>query len=100
MLAGAVVDRLSQDDLVDRIDDSARIARCVWNRCVWKQPQSPTKTLGVTLRESLGGRNLAAIGYQADIDRCAQLNTIDGIVERIRPGEAVFEYRADRAAAT
>ena len=90
LLAGAIVDRLdSKASLGDRdnIDDSARLA---WN--AWKQTQTTHTPLANTLRQSLGGRNLLRVGYQQDIDRCAEVSAIDGIVQRVERGKPVFRY--------
>lgn len=96
LLAGALVDRLVGADAADsesRIDDSARIA---WS--VWSQAVASDQPLGQTLRLSLGGRNLIAAGYDADIERCARIDTVPGIVERIDRSETRFAYRADLSA--
>ena len=93
LLAGAIVDRLAPPELngsepSGHIDDSARIA---WS--AWRQADVNTRPLQQSLRHSLGGRNMVAAGFEADLERCAQVSTIDGIVERVDPGKAVFEYR-------
>ncbi|MCA9136128.1 MAG: 2-phosphosulfolactate phosphatase [Planctomycetales bacterium] len=88
LLAGAIVDRLFHSIEIDRIDDSARIARHSW-----QQVQSGKRPLVELLRQSLGGRNLIDVGFAEDIVRCSRINTINGIVERVHLGESVFEYR-------
>ncbi|WP_182866239.1 2-phosphosulfolactate phosphatase [Stieleria mannarensis] len=92
LLAGVIIDRLNEcgdgpSEPADHLDDSARIA---WS--TWRQSQTPARSLEETLALSLGGRNLIEAGYQADIGRCAQIDAIDGIVERVDPGEAVFRF--------
>jgi 2-phosphosulfolactate phosphatase len=88
LLAGAIVDRLKSLTRSIPIDDSARIALSAWREVL--AAESP---LEETLRESLGGRNLISVGFQADIDRCAKTDTIDGVVERVDGERAVFEFR-------
>lgn len=88
LLAGALVDRFVHSGMTDHVDDSARIA---WHS--WQQSQSDSRPLRAVLRQSLGGRNLIKVGFADDIDRCSQVNTIDGIVERVNIGEPTFEYR-------
>ncbi|QDV41902.1 putative 2-phosphosulfolactate phosphatase [Stieleria neptunia] len=93
LLAGAIIDRLDPPALQDsapsgHLDDSARIA---WS--AWRQADVNTRPLGQSLAQSLGGRNLIEAGYEADLQRCAQVSTIDGTIERVDPGEAVFEFR-------
>jgi 2-phosphosulfolactate phosphatase len=89
LLAGAIVDRLKPSERSIQIDDSARIARSAWRQVL--ATESP---LEESLRQSLGGRNLIAVGFEADVDRCAKTNTIDGVVERVDGERAVFEFRS------
>ncbi|QEG01158.1 putative 2-phosphosulfolactate phosphatase [Stieleria maiorica] len=92
LLAGAIIDRLNESgsgpgEPTDHLDDSARIA---WS--AWRQSLTPARALEESLALSLGGRNLIEAGYTSDIGRCAQIDTIDGIAERVDPGKAVFRF--------
>ncbi|SRR6056297_1799210 len=93
LLAGAMVDVLLRrfDDF--RINDPARIARDAW-RALDPDTERLTERLTAALRQSYGGRNLIAAGYEDDVERCASIDTVSGIMQRETPGEAVFRYRA------
>jgi 2-phosphosulfolactate phosphatase len=73
LFAGAVV-----DDLAGRqkyvLNDQAEIAADAWRAAVRVLTDRP---LGVTLRNSRGGRNLIEIGQESDIDLAAQLDRFD-----------------------
>lgn len=89
LLAGAMVERLTQSQRPVQIDDSARIARAAWRQML--AAETPLKE---GLRQSRGGRNLMAVGFEADIDRCANINTIDGVIERVESHETAFQFHA------
>ena len=89
LLAGAIVEKLNPSGQGVQIDESARIALSAW-----RETLSVDSTLQAALRKSLGGRNLIAVGFEADIDRCSKTNTIDGVVERIEGERAIFEFRS------
>jgi len=82
LLAGAVV-----DDLVRsagggagaiRLNDQAEIAADAWQTAVRVLTDRP---LGITLRDSRGGRNLIEIGQENDIDLAAQIDKFDIVPE-------------------
>jgi 2-phosphosulfolactate phosphatase len=98
LLAGAMVQQLTRIDAAASIDDSARIALEGWRQAGIRNGSSQG-SLAKRLRLSLGGRNLNALGMGADIARCAKMNSIDGIVERVSGDESVFHYAAFQYAA-
>ncbi|OYP36990.1 hypothetical protein CGZ80_06435 [Rhodopirellula sp. MGV] len=77
LLAGAIVDGLMQRDTSNKVDDSARMA---W--ASWQQACATGKPLAESLGLSLGGRNLLRVGYAEDLQRCAVIDSANGIVER------------------
>ncbi len=93
LLAGAMVAALTGrcDDF--RINDPARIARDTW-RALDPVNERLGERLTAALRQSYGGRNLIAAGYEDDVERCANIDTVSGTVQRERPCEAVFRYHA------
>ena len=93
LLAGAMVDALIKRSDDFRINDPARIARDTW-RALDLSPERADEGLTEALRQSYGGRNLIAAGYEDDVERCASIDQISGIVQRDHPAEPVFRYHA------
>ncbi|MEO1617802.1 MAG: 2-phosphosulfolactate phosphatase, partial [Planctomycetota bacterium] len=89
LLAGGIVSQLAAAGDC-KLDDSAHLARLHWQNAV-----SSEGGLENALRESLGGRNLIALGFNSDVQRCAEVDHIRGWVERdSSPGEpCVFSFR-------
>ncbi|WP_436714570.1 2-phosphosulfolactate phosphatase [Roseiconus lacunae] len=90
LLAGAMIDRFGgTDDERIVLDDSARLA---W--AAWRQVNDSGIPLGETLRDSLGGRNLLAAGYGADLDRCAAVDSVGGTIERLpaQPDDVIVSF--------
>jgi len=77
LLAGAVVDDLVRHGKV-QLNDQAEIAADAWRTAVRLMTDRP---LGVTLRDSRGGRNLIDIGQASDIDLAAQIDKFDIVPE-------------------
>ncbi|HKD37434.1 MAG TPA: 2-phosphosulfolactate phosphatase [Pirellulales bacterium] len=81
LCAGAIVDRLLSDGRASGHDlnDEARIACDAWRETI-NGPETCklglSKVLGLTLRETQGGRNLIALGLERDIDAAAQIDKI------------------------
>jgi 2-phosphosulfolactate phosphatase len=80
LLAGAVVDDLvrTKQDSSPVLNDQAEIAADAWRTAVRLLIDRP---LGMTLRDSRGGRNLIEIGHENDIDLAAQLDRFDIVPE-------------------
>ena len=92
LLAGAIAQSRDSDGSAT-MDDSARLAVSAW-----QQVHDSGQTLADAFRQSLGGRNLIRSGYEMDLNRCAVIDSIDGIVERTAtcptdPTVATFLYR-------
>jgi len=92
LLAGAMVDVLMSRWEDFRINDSARIAWATW-RALQLPSDGIEEALTQALRQSYGGRNLIAAGYEDDVERCAGIDRISGIVEREAPEQAIFRFR-------
>lgn len=76
LCAGAIATELENehpDAMV--LDDSARVASAFW------QTVSPGPPLREAMRGSRGGVNLVELGYDRDIDRCAEIDRCDLVPE-------------------
>ncbi|MEL6109132.1 MAG: 2-phosphosulfolactate phosphatase [Planctomycetota bacterium] len=94
LLAGAIADHCNPNSDCD-IDDSARLAIAAWREVTsaTNEEVDLESALASTLTRSLGGRNLIALGYDLDVQRCARVNTIEGYVERVADDNR-FQYRS------
>jgi 2-phosphosulfolactate phosphatase len=92
LAAGAIVYALVEADrpatmstvLHYRIDDNAHEALGQWHELMdaaKRSGASLTDQLAVQMRDTPGGRNLLAIGQDADIAACAQLDSLDIVPE-------------------
>lgn len=77
LLAGAMVTELKRSGPAT-LNDQAEIAADAWQTAVRFLTDRP---LGMTLRDSRGGRNLIGIGHENDIDLAAQLDRFDIVPE-------------------
>ncbi|MEM6470041.1 MAG: 2-phosphosulfolactate phosphatase [Planctomycetota bacterium] len=75
LLAGGIAEALGEHEAWS-MDDASSLARLHW--------QQANDGAGVlaALRDSRGGRNLIALGYDADVEECSRLNHVQGWVER------------------
>ena len=81
LLAGAIVDRLHAENMESReCNDQAAIAREAWQ--AEARDLAAKSQLNRALRNTRGGRNLLAIGQQADIEIAAEIDKFD-IVPRL-----------------
>jgi len=87
LLAGAVVERLC-GRLAPRLNDQALLAGDAWRAIT---TEFPDPALADVLRHTRGGRNLAAIGLEQDIDAAALVDSLD-LVPRL--DVAAWEIRA------
>jgi 2-phosphosulfolactate phosphatase len=76
LAAGALVDAVLRAgrELID--DDTARL--CL---SAWREASRTPDALHRAIRESLGGRNLLARGFDADVAFCSRLNTLRTVPE-------------------
>lgn len=108
LLAGAIVDhrcrgtagtdrnntdKINTDSDAIELDDCARIARDAW-RYRFATSDTESTALARALAQSQGGRNLIAAGFADDIQRCARVNHVHGLVERVGSAPTCFRYRA------
>jgi 2-phosphosulfolactate phosphatase len=77
LLAGAFVDDLARSKKCV-LNDQALLAADAWRTAVRVLTDRP---LGITLRDSRGGRNLIEIGQEHDIDLAAQIDRFDIVPE-------------------
>lgn len=93
LLAGAIADHCDMTSNCN-FDDSARLAIAAWREVTAAiNDEADLETaLAAALARSLGGRNLIALGYDADVRSCARVNVIEGYVERVADDNR-FEYR-------
>lgn len=77
LFAGAVAHELTQSRRAE-FNDQAEIAADAWRTAVRLLTDRP---LGMTLKSSLGGRNLIGIGHENDIDLAAQIDRFDIVPE-------------------
>jgi 2-phosphosulfolactate phosphatase len=76
LCAGAIATKLAEEhDDTFVLDDSARIASAFW------QTVTPGPALREAMRGSRGGLNLVELGYERDIDRCAEIDLFDLVPE-------------------
>ena len=92
LLAGAIVDGLSKIGPIE-FDDDAILAQELWRS--WFGVQLPSSaTLAKRFAFTQGGRNLIQVGYAADLERCAAINTISVVPERIDHSPNTFALKA------
>ena len=77
LLAGAIVCELLRSGPAT-LNDQAELAADAWRTAVRMLTDRP---LGMTLRDSRGGRNLIGMGHENDIDLAAQLDRFDIVPE-------------------
>ncbi|HMP78779.1 MAG TPA: 2-phosphosulfolactate phosphatase [Pirellulaceae bacterium] len=80
LFAGALIDRLqSKYGGPWMLDDQATMAQAVWSNALRRVDAG--ESLADQLAQTLGGRNLADLGYHADIEYCAELDTLPLVPE-------------------
>ncbi len=89
LMAGALVEELTAEKTDWELDDSARLALAAWQRAT-NGSDDRVAALQLSLEQSLGGRNLMRLGFGEDVKRCAQIDTVGGVIERTHGGEALF----------
>jgi 2-phosphosulfolactate phosphatase len=102
LLAGAIIDRLL--DHPSWRSESGPVAAFPLGptetaaRTLWRQHIDTGRTLAERLAETLGGRNLVAAGYPADITTCAQIDTTDTVPTVTHRRPITFEPSPGRPA--
>ena len=89
LFAGAVVHRLANDCASLELDDESRIAQAVWEPFAGRG-DSLRADLVAALRDTLGGRNLVQLGYEADLSRAADVDRFS-IAPQWQPATGTLE---------
>ena len=83
LLAGAIIDGSLARNQQVTIDDASMLSHQLWRSWFPESHRSPScDELTSRLRESQGGRNLVRLGYEADLERCAQIDRYGVVFER------------------
>jgi 2-phosphosulfolactate phosphatase len=77
LLAGAILHALTQNSHIDR--SALTGERTEEALQLWREHLSSGQELAVRLRQTLGGRNLVAAGYERDIEFCATIDSTDAV---------------------
>ena len=92
LLAGAIVEGLCNLGPVD-FDDDAILAQELYRS--WFGKELPTsESLAKRLALTQGGRNLVNVGYAADLNRCAAINSIAVVPQRVSNSPNTFALKA------
>lgn len=82
LAAGAIVDLLTTHHQPLTTNEWADASVREWQELVTTARalgRSPSEQFAVELRDTLGGKNLLALGYDDDLVACAQLDTLDAV---------------------
>ncbi|TWU57508.1 2-phosphosulfolactate phosphatase [Rubripirellula reticaptiva] len=91
MLAGAIIDRCqARLGSALELDDASAIAKAWWHA---RQPTPSPASLAAAFSETAGGRNLIRVGYEADLARCAAIDTVPVVPVRTRKSPTGFTAR-------
>ena len=74
LFAGAVVDQLLIKNPEIELDTGAQIAWAFWNSSVSRIDSGTTSLAEIFAGECVGGVNLIKLGYDADVEFCAQID--------------------------
>ncbi len=91
LLAGAILCRLTDVTSVTFANDACALANQFWQG---DQGVSESDSLASRFASTLGGRNLIAAGYQADLSLCAATNTTDVVPRCV--ARTPYRFVADR----
>jgi 2-phosphosulfolactate phosphatase len=83
LAGGAIVDYLSRGR-PQPLNDAAKSACSAWRELIREAHRMGTplsEAFAVRIRDTDGGRNLIAIGQEADLPRCSQINLFDVVPE-------------------
>ncbi len=94
LLAGALVWKCQRDHRAEPVDDASVLATQLWQSWFPEQVArgvlpDPTM-LSLRFRETQGGKNLLGQGFDADLDRCAAIDSIPVVPERVADHPATF----------
>ena len=106
LLAGAIIDACTVEYQVAIEDDESRMAQRFWSSCLPVSERSPwisvkngngkqlSHLLAKSFANTLGGANLIKLGYEQDLQRCAQIGTQSAIGVRSQQNPTAFELLA------
>ena len=90
LLAGGLADFCVQRFSALLANDEAILARQFWRSWFSIEPLPTVAALADRLRETQGGRNLQQVGYQDDLLRCAAIDSVPLVPQRVQDSPAVF----------
>ncbi len=90
LLAGAVIARCQTAYAAASAGDESVLAEQLWRSWFGTQRRPTREALSLRLRETRGGRNLIRQGYRADLDRCATIDSIDVLPQRLQSDPVTF----------
>lgn len=90
LLAGGLVHHCERLHSASAANDESVLARQLWISWFGSRALPSPAALANRLRETQGGRNLVRVGYRKDIERCADLDSLDVVPERIANHPATF----------
>ncbi|MAI32311.1 MAG: hypothetical protein CBE00_05350 [Planctomycetaceae bacterium TMED240] len=108
LLAGAIIDACTVEYQVVLEDDESRMAQSFWSSCLPVSERSPwislkngnekqlSQLLAKSFGHTLGGANLRRLGFEQDLQRCAQIGTQSAIGERSQQNPTAFGLLASK----
>lgn len=99
LLAGALVWKCHLERRVAACDDPSLLAQELWRSWFAKETAGgllpAADAISRRFRETQGGKNLLRLGYDADLDRCAAIDTVPVVPEQLVASPATFALRGD-----
>ncbi|TWT83952.1 putative 2-phosphosulfolactate phosphatase [Planctomycetes bacterium CA13] len=92
LFAGAAVTQLEKRYSA-QVDDGSRIAKQLWQSWFGPDRLPNPKELAEKLNESRGGRNLIRLGYEADIQWCAKIDSAPIVPVRMQKSPTSFRCK-------
>jgi 2-phosphosulfolactate phosphatase len=90
LLAGALIDRCRSSYSAVATGDESVLASQLWQSWFDSQQMPGREALSARLRETRGGRNLVRQGYHADLDRCASIDSLQILPQRVSRDPVTF----------
>lgn len=90
LLAGAILSLCETRFGAVSLDDTSILARQMWRSWFPSADTPSARQLGARLRETRGGRNLIRVGYQSDLERCAEIDVVTAVPTRCSASPAAF----------
>ncbi len=93
LFAGALIARCETRYGAELQDDDSLLARQLWMSWFPTARDANAESLARRLRETRGGRNLLRVGYEDDLARCAAIDSVRAVPNRIGNDPIAFEFR-------